>query len=358
MMLLKALKRIMALWQGLAEREKRLAMLTGIVVAITAVFVAYQSAAARLGELDVSIGRLEDALTSYTMQMAHREMVEARYAAVAAQHSSAWTEAEIHDRLRQEIYRLARNVPQALDENGIPVNVPNENGNLVEIPSLGKGSMAEGGKGYREYMINLRIPPCPLDNIVNFLERLQSSPQTLRIDGLELNRSPDGDLLAASIDICRIVADGAASAPSEASSPESGMGRIQLQANAWDGVGVSFQDADSQSAHGAVDMRAAEANAEAYMVRSLPAGETYEMVIDLAAGAADVRLGVGLESDEKPFEGVEIVPGDGSGRRYQVQFTLPGSGGALRVRCPWLLLGEEGNAIQAYNLLLRKVSEG
>ena len=210
-MMSKVLQRLGNIWQQLSEREQRLALITAVVVAIMISVTLYQRAVERLRQMDATIDRLEDELVSYAYQIAHRELVESRYASVAAQHSSAWTEAEIHDRLRQEIYRLARHMPPPLDDSGIPVNMPNEHGNLVEIPALGQGNLVEGGEGYREYRINLRIPPAPLENIIHFLERLQESPQSLRIDLLELNRAHDGNLVTANLDIARIVADGAPS---------------------------------------------------------------------------------------------------------------------------------------------------
>lgn len=358
-MLSNILKNISSLWQKLSDREKNLARLTAAAIALMVIYTGYQRAMARLDDLDMTIMRLEDDLVSYTFQIAHRELVESRYAAIASQHSSAWTEAEIHDRLRQEIYRLARNTPPPLDENGIPLNQP-EDGNLVEIPSLGKGNMAEGGKGYREYRLNLRIPPCPLANLITFLERLQQSPQSLRIDALELNRAIDGNVVSASIDITRIVADGATDTlpAREVQTVATGTGRIMLRAQDWVATGAEIQDVAEAGSHGAVDIQATADTAEVYLLRSLPGGTVYEMIMDLAAAQGEVVLGVGLESEETPFEGAQSIVADGSVYRIHLQFTLPGAPGTdVQIKCPLIRMQGTDAVVHVANLLLRSLAE-
>ena len=357
-MISNMVQKLLHIWQKLSDREKRLAQITGAAVALMLIVSVYQRAMIRLDDLDLTLARLEDDLVSYTFQIAHRELVESRYAMIAAQHSSAWSEAEIHDRLRQEIYRLARRTPPPLDDNGIPVNMPNQDGNLVEIPSLGKGNMAEGGRGYREYRLNLRIPPCPLDNLIQFMERLQQSPQSLRIDALELNRAPDGDLVTASIDITRIVADGASTVSPAAETVASGLGRVALRAAEWRVDGANVLDVATDSVHGAVEIRATGGEAEAYLLRSLPGGAVYEMIIDMTGAWGDVVLGVGMETESAPFPGAETVAADGNMYRFQVQFTLPGTPAApVRIKCPLLRLQGADATVQVVNVLLRKIAE-
>lgn len=358
-MIASVLQKLFGLWQGLSDREKRLAKLTAAALVVMAALTVYQRAMARMDDLDQTIVRLEEELVSYTSQIAHRELVESQYAEVAAQHSSAWTEAEIHDRLRQEIYRLASHTPPPLDENGIPVKDPNSEGNLVEGISLGKGNMAEGGKGYREYRINVRIPASPLPNLIEFMERLQKSPQSLRIDAVELNRSPEGDLVGASVDITRIVADGASTRPSEEEeAATSGVGRIALKASEWQAIGAGIKDAPTDTSHGAVEITAEAEDAEAFLIRSLPGGAVYEMIIDLAAAQGEVTLAVGLESEEALFEGARQVTADGGIYRVQVQFTLPGEPGLnVKVKCPVLQMRGKGTVVHVANVLIRKVAE-
>ncbi|HOR50671.1 MAG TPA: hypothetical protein PLQ42_06275 [Candidatus Hydrogenedentes bacterium] len=367
-MLNKIIIRLLDLWAKLSLREKRLAMLTGSVVVLMLAVMTFQRVSGSLRELDNTLSRLEDTLVSYTYQIAHREMVEAKYASVAAQHSSAWTEAEIHDRLRQEIYRLARNSPQDLDKNGIPLNTPNTEGNLVEIPALGKGSMAEGGQGYREYMLNLRIPSSTLDNVIFFLERLQRSPQSLRIDGLEINRSPESELVSATIDISRIIADGTPgsgqdtpAAPAEDISEEAVSTSASPKTGSWQGTAIQAEKLTLPGLPAREDnavIASLQEQSEAYMLRTLEKGAVYHMSLDLCAGSHDMTVGVGLEQDRAPFPGSQTITGNGESYRLQVQFTLPGKpGGLVPVKCPWILFNEKDTKAEISNIVIRKIAE-
>ena len=357
------IRKLLAAWEKISPREKRLAKLTFAVIVIMSAFTLYQRAMTRLDDLDLTIARLEDDLVSYTYQIAHRELVESQYAEIASQHSSEWSEAEIHDRLRQEIYRLASRTPAPLDENGIPVPSPNEQGNLVEGISLGKGNMAEGGRGYREYRINVRIPPAPLENLILYLENLQDSPQSLRIDAAELSRSPDSNLVSASVDITRIVADGsseksAGKAAASTESAETGLGRVRLQAGDWQAQGAQVANTEAENAYGAIELLADGEAAEVFLATELPGGTVYEMVIDMAAAQGEVSLGIGMESETEPFPGTEQVKNDGRLYRYQIQFTLPGTADKPeRIKCPLIRMQGKGAAAHIANLLIRKVAE-
>lgn len=354
------IRKLLAAWEKISPREKRLAKLTFAVIVIMSAFTLYQRAMTRLDDLDLTIARLEDDLVSYTYQIAHRELVESQYAEIASQHSSEWSEAEIHDRLRQEIYRLASRTPAPLDENGIPVPSPNDQGNLVEGISLGKGNMAEGGRGYREYRINVRIPASPLENLILYLENLQDSPQSLRIDAAELSRSPDSNLVSASVDITRIVADGSTEKPAgeSAESAATGLGRIRLQADNWKVQGARATNAAAESAYGAIELQAEEDTAEISLATELPGGTVYEMIVDMAAAQGEVSLGIGMESETEPFPGTEQVKNDGRLYRYQIQFTLPGTADKPeRIKCPLIRMQGKGAAAHLANLLIRKVAE-
>ncbi len=353
------LEKVFHAYYKLSQREQRLALITAIVVLLMLVFMVYQRAQERLNTLDREIMRLEDELLAYTRLMAHRDVIQTQYQAIAAQHSSEWTEAEIHDRLRQEIYRLARNNPPPLDANGIPVSTNGGGGNLVEIPTLGRGQMSEGGQGYREYRINLRIPQTQLRNIVQFLERLHNSPQSLRIDALDLSREPKSELVAASIDISRIVADGAVLPPDVPAVTTDGLGRIALDADAWAGIDATISDAPeaAQSPYGALDIRLTTAAAEVYMQHQLPGGAEYEMIVNMSSTSGDVVMGVGLESDAVLLSPMQQLEGDGETHRYQTQFALPGAGTPVALRCPWIQGNEPDTLVRLSGLMLRKISE-
>jgi type II secretory pathway component PulM len=358
-MVREAVEKTLKLWERLSRREQMLAAATGAIVVLVLVYAGFISSQNRLRQLDDDIDRLEEDLVHNTGLLQRREAIEFEYSAIAAQHSSEWTEAEIHDRLRQEIYRLAQTTPAPLDQNGIPLSNPGNIGNLVDIPSLGKGQMAEGGKGYREYRINMRIPPSPLRNIIQFLERLHNSPQSLRIDALDLNRSPEQELVAASIDISRIVADGAtliAPATVQESSP-GGLGRINLNAEAWKASNASVQNAPSQSIHGAVTIQMMAAGAEVYMNRSL-AGGVYEMIANISSNSPDVVVGVGDGATGAPLSPMQPLTGNGEVTRYQVQFSIPDGGAPVTIQCPAIQSASStGAMIQVTGLLLQEASE-
>jgi hypothetical protein len=358
-MIPEVLDKIFKTWERLSQREQMLAIATAAALVIFGVFLVWQRTQARLDELDSKIGRLEDELVTNTLTLQHREVIEQEYAAIAAQHSSAWTEAEIHDRLRQEIYRLAQNTPAALDKNGIPIPGTPNIGNLVEIPSMGKGQMAEGGTGYREYRINLRIPPTELRNIIQFLERLHNSPQSLRIDALDLNRSPEQELVAASIDISRIVADGASlTVPDTSAALPGGLGRVNLNADAWKAENASVQNAPSQSIHGEVAIQMMAGSAEVYMLHSLPGGADYEMIANISSSSPDVMVGVGKGEDGTPFGPMQPVAGDGQVNRYQIPFSLPEGSAPVALQSPLIQsTSTTGAIVQVTGLLLQAASE-
>ena len=354
-----ALKRIFTIWEGLSKREQTLAIATASVIIVVALLLGYQRSQTHLDELDGEISRLEEKLVSDTMWLEHREATETEYATIAAQHSSEWTEAEIHDRLRQELYRLAQTTPAPLDKNGIPVPNAGNIGNLVEIPSLGKGQMTEGGTGYREYRINLRIPATNLRNIIEFLERLHNSPQSLRIDALDLNRSPESELVAASIDISRIVADGSPIADSaSAQNSASGVGRINLNADAWQADNATVQNMESQSIHGAVAVQMMAASAEVYMTRSLSGGGNYEMIVNMSSSSPDVVVGVGVEGNDAVVSPMQPLTADGEVHRYQTQFSIPDTSAPVSIQCPLIQSSSgTGAMVQVTGLLLQTASE-
>lgn len=353
-----ALDKIFKVWRNLSKREQTLAIATAAVALLLVLFSGYKFSQTRLDELDDEIQRLEEELIAGAALLEHRDATEMEYAAIAAQHSSEWTEAEIHDRLRQELYRLAQTMPPALDANGIPVPNAGNTGNLVEIPSLGKGQMNEGGTGYREYRINLRIPPTYLRNIVTFLERLHNSPQSLRIDALDLNRSPENELVAASIDISRIVADGSSITP-VASSPSgsSSLGRINLSADTWQVNNATTQSAQSESIHGAVAIQMMAGSAEVYMTHSLPGG-AYEMIVNLSSSSAEVAVGVGAVGDGITVSPMQPLAADGAVHRYQAQFEIPDSDQPVSIQGPLIQSSSgTGALVQVTGLLLQTASE-
>ena len=354
-----------SLWNRLSSRERMLAFATGGVVAAFIVFSIVRAGLSSIRELDAEIDRLQENIINCANQMARREAVEEQYAKVAAQHSSAWTEPEIHDRLRQEIYRLARREPPPLDERGISADSAGSTDNLVEIPALGKGEMAEGGAGYRQYRIPLRIPAVGIKPIIDFLERLQQSPQSLRVDKLELSRMPESDQVAANIVITRTIADGTASSAGgdrkQTSAAgdggrDSGGGRIPLSASDWTTEGCRIELIETAGAKPFLEIKADKAGATAELARRMAAEAAYEGVLEISV-SGKAELGVGLAGSRELFPDSVALKGDGAKYRYQVQFGVPQEGAKDRMACPRLLLGQAGTVVQIHNILLRKMSE-
>lgn len=181
-------------------RERRLLGATIAVLAIAAVFLGARGALANLRGLDGRIDELEFELENLEQQQVQRSAVDVAYQAVVTEHSSRLTVAEIHDHLRREIYNLAQvDLPAAEDQ-------PASTMQLVSIPTLEMGELKEGD-GHREYRIQFDIPVARLDLLISFLQRVESSDQLLRIDRLDIGRTPGSQSVNASLEITRTVLD-------------------------------------------------------------------------------------------------------------------------------------------------------
>ncbi len=359
-----------SIWSRLSTRERSLAFLTAAVIGGFLLFTFVRTALSSLRDMDNQIARLQDNIINCANQMARREAVEAQYAKIAAQHSSAWTDTEIHERLRQEIYRLAKSVPPPLDENGVAVSSPDNAANLIEIPGLGKGEMAEGGAGYRQYRIPLRIPASGIKPIIDFLERLQQSPQSLRLDKLELYRLPESDQVAASVVITRTIANGATAtaapagdkkgagaggqgpAPAGAGRGE-GTGRIPLSASDWKTEECAVRLVEGAGEKPYLEIKADSAGATAELGRKIAGDTAYEAVLEVSA-TGKAEFGVAMEGDKAFFPDSVQLKGDGAKYRYQVEFGAPTGAARDRMACPRLVLAEKDAVVQIYNIVLRK----
>lgn len=366
--------RVSSLWKNMSARERQLAMAVGVLVALMLCLVIAQRAMGRLRDLDRTIDRLEEELRLNRMAEARAASVEAKFAEVVAQHSSSWSENEIHNRLRTEIYRLAQEDP---------TKPSSEAKNLVEIPRLRQGTLNETGEGYREYQLSINIPFTDVYSIILFLVRLQASPQSLRIDGLELSRAPNSEMVMANVLVTRTVVDGVpaneaavggAVAADEGAASTDGQ-RAEAAADAgpevtWDGssaegweaqgceISVSAQ-AGKQAADGGscLSVRATEAESFVAFVRDLDAGSSYALTIEaVSTGAAWLR--VANHADGSLFEGEQELTADGDVYRYELTFSVPeGSSGTTAIQAPRVVLGGADVQVFLDNLVLRKVSE-
>lgn len=352
------LEQFTAYVRSLSSREQRLAGSVILLALIFLVFTTVRSSYQYLERLDSTISHLQDQLLNYNGQLLRKQSVESRYAMVAAQHSSAWSAEEIRDRLRSEIYRLAQKVPPPLDEHGIPVTVTSSSGLLVEIPELGEGRLFESTEGYREYAISFRLPSVEIDDLVAFLARLQGSPQSLRIDGLEVNRGPTGTLVAAAIDLTRTVVDGGdfdslnVPLPPDEEMPVVAAQPVELKAEEWTCVGgVMRVDGDS------LIVDAVAATAELYFARTLKTAGSYDLFLELESSGPGM-LAVSANPDGVIFPGSSRFEEDGP-HRYHVRFTVPeGDTETREMRVPSLFVNGVGSRLRVRGVVLKPGETG
>lgn len=337
-------------FERMSPREQRLAIIVAVLVSVFLVFMVVRSALGSLSALDARVNRLQQNILNVKNQIRHRERTEAQYARVASQHSSAWTEAEILDRLRAEIYRLAQRQPPPLDENGVPVEVTNSQGELVTIPTIQQGNLSEGEQGFREYNLSFSVPAAPLKDMIDFVDRLQNSPQSLRVDAIELVREPIEEKVAANLTITRTIVAGvgdlapakplaeAHDGQAEAAAPKG----MRLNAAEWKVAGCAVHSEPEKGEATALIIEPSEPGSQAYVERMLPPG-VYNVDLDLSVGGP-VTLAVADRG--KPLEGaLSLQPGDGPVRvRFQFHtasseraplrlplFTLAGPDSSLRI---------------------------
>ena len=338
------LRKFSDLWARLNERERRLAMIVGAVTVLAAVLWGIRGTLDTLDELDRQITLAEDSLVSNAQQMKVREAVEVAYDQVAWQHSSAWTAAEILDRLRNEIYRLTYVEPSPLNEQGVAEKVENDSGQFIRRPFLGEGSLEEEEEGYREYKIRVRIENERFKDFVDYLERLQMSPQSLRIDGLDMIRNYFTDKVTASIDISRII-----------------VGRVDETwesvpqgAGQWVGLGCAVEPGPPLQGGGdqSVAISPAGPKGAAYLEIPVEGAGTYDVRFTARAQgnavvqAYDTGAGANLEG-EVPLRD------DGEFHIYQLRFTL-GSGITQSVRIPFISMDGSQSKVLVGDVGLRR----
>ena len=339
-------------WKRFSLRERRLILGVLVVGTLFLLNLIYHSTIRYISDLENTLDRLQEDLINYTHQLALKQSVESEYAQVARQHSSKWTEAEIHDRLRQELYRLAQKYPPELNEEGIPIKTLTSTGALVEIPSLQQGILRTTDRNYREYTLNVKLPPSNFSSMIQFLQRLQSSPQSLRIDNLDLRRHPLEEKVSADMDITRIITAGM---PVEGGSESSSVINLSLDPVDWNCIGGTMQvEQDAQKKVVSLVAESAQDTMELSYVRSFPPGEKWTLEIEIGTKATGY---IQVSSpDNIRFEGKEALKNDGTIYRYKLSMSLPDSKQErLRVRIPHLVIQGNGSKIYIYNGNLSKV---
>lgn len=328
-----------AFWATLNPREKFLALTTSGLALFFLVTLIGLRVSNRLDQLDSRIVQLEQELHNLTEQEALSLSAVEKFSEMASEHSSTWTAEEIRDRLLREIYRLALYKPHAPEiDTADMVFGPRDY--MVKIPELRRGELSER-QGYREYQIELRLPPADLENILTFMERLQTSRQSLRIDAVTLSRGASGTKVDADFIITRIIVDthGEGAERGDEGSPPPLLANNLISnpgfeewtddgvATGWNAAGAILLPANVFHTEGARCAKAALAStgtaAALYQEHALESGRTYRLALDVIA-KTPVTVAID-EGDGKQLDGVPAeIPGDGRPRRVELRFRANG----------------------------------
>jgi Tfp pilus assembly protein PilN len=363
-------------WKRLSPRERRLALVTGLAVLAIVLYVGITRSLAGIRELDDTIETLETDLWQLTQQAARLDEVEALHSEVAEAHSSEWTQAQIHDGLREEILRLSLvNVPAAGDTTAL------SGPRLVDIPQFPAGTLNDRGDGYREYHLRLRTRPTTIPNVSRFLQRLHQSNQVLHIDQLEINRpDPNATEVTADIVVTRTIIGDESDMPTEggetpAAPSEPADEAVPSEANLARNPGFEEPVADGKvpewevvNADAAAQVRfvsegvaalrvqGRDKSSSVFQAHELEPAATYVLQVDLMA-EAPARLEVIDATADQPLPGGVRVAGDGTMSRYVIEFRVPEGDGPVAMRVPAVEFDEEQGVVFLDNASLWKKAE-
>ena len=356
------LERITTFLEGLSERERRLATAVLALLPLFIFLVIGRAALSHVQALDAHIDGLSDRIVEYTGQIARKQSVDTQFAEIAAQHSSSWSEAEIQGRLRMELYRLAEKLPPPLTPDGTPAATENRAfGQLVKTPELGAGALRDSGEGYKEYYLSVNVPTSEFYDAIAYLERLQGSPQMLRIENMILKRTPSTTEVTLDLDIVRTVVvgttPGAAALDSERiffdGTP------IDWQLSAWKSEQCATALANTPLTTGqeTLEVLAAAPNGTVHLEQIVAAGKLYNFVADIKSDGPS-RLAIQADGADDIFDGEKLLPANGKPYRYHLQFVAPGAPGEqVKLKLPFITLEKAGAKVYIENLLLQAAEE-
>ncbi len=345
----------------LSPKERRLAY--GVLLVVIAVFgySVVNFAVRNLASLDEQIEQLEDELYQLSLQAKRMDDVNRAYSLVTEQHSSEWTQAEIHDRLRTELLRLAMvNMPP-------PGSLPSafSGDRLVEIPSWPAGTLDDQGEGFREYHIRVTTKPARIQNIALFLKRIHESPQILRVDRLELVRpSPESSDIVLTMTVTRTIIGDTPSKPTSLSqrnaadnlAPNAGLEEWDSATASfpnWQGVNMELKQTDAGTTEGSYRLEgtATQASAELYQVHLLRAGQKYEWRGDIAASGT-ATLVVAWGKEKSPLSETVTIEGDNLVRRYRIAFAVPPGQTETEIYAPLIMVNSKDTTLFVDNTVL------
>ncbi len=343
-----------AYWAKLSARERRLFYGTGGMLALSLCFLIGYRGQQNIRSLDQRIAQLEQDLVNLREQDAQSSSAEKAFRAMSAQHSSAWSKEEIEDRLRQEVYRLAL---KDLDKKD-----PKQADYMVSIPNLRAGTLHEDeDEGYREYQLALRIDPAGPMNVMSFIERLQKSNQSLRIDGLELGRQPSGTPVHAFIDLTRTVLNSDPDAAPDESQDAAVLladGGFELWDDedappGWsaDGCRMTRNLEFATEGKGCLEAVATSDGGAVYAKSMLQTGRSYRLSFDVTS-EAPVLLGVREPGAADAFTQARQIEGGGNTYRCELLFTPASGANETEVWAPYVELSESGQPVYLDNVQL------
>ncbi|HEO71650.1 MAG TPA: hypothetical protein ENN80_10335 [Candidatus Hydrogenedentes bacterium] len=195
---------------------------------------------------------------------------------------------------------------------------------------------------------------------MTFLERLQASEQSLRIDAFQISRSPMSDAVSCMLEVTRTVVDGAPETPRSgpASDQRNGTIRVGLgeRVEAWKTAHCELARVADEAALGpdCVRARAEKSDASLSLPVELDTGADYVLFVDLKA-TAPASLGVRPQGNNQSDRSNIDVPGDGKRRQYHLRFSVPGPPGRQTVfEAPVIAFGEENGEVLVDGIVLRK----
>lgn len=354
----------------LSPSEKRLSAVVAVLFVAAIVMVIGFRCMDALQSLDETIASQELLLLDYSRYATLAGPVDEAYNAIAKQHSSEWTQEQIHDRLRTEIARLSlRRIP---DEGTALPAVQNPGDLLVDIRAWPIGALDDSGEGYRTYQINFRTEPTSIQNIATFLERLQQSPQALRVEGLELTRQPLSTEVTAAFRVARTVIGEGATPQAVVAQETSESPKGNLIENAdfaqWDAQTSSAPGWNvSQAAltldrdivaggDNALVVHAQGADAEVYQDHQLLGGSTYELTF-VAKASGTVRLRIVNSTTGEAIGGDAPLQVGETGYQYRYRFTAPGDKGAkVLIRLPLFAIEQSGATLVLDNVSVQEAN--
>ena len=194
------------LFRPLSERERRLAVVTALVVMAFLVFLGWRFASGYLAVLDAEIARGESRLCQLTAQVARKDAVEQRFAATIRRHAPGRSQAEIHDALRDELLRLSLVHPPGSDT--AVSSSGGKEARLVDVPEWPPGILTSRD-GYTEYSLHIRTRPTSPLALWRFIRRIGESVQALRFDRVDIiRRNPARPDVVGDIQVTRVIVTG------------------------------------------------------------------------------------------------------------------------------------------------------